>query len=298
MNRLAAWLSSFGLAVAIAAAQETSWTYLDNGIIRLGVNRAAGGAIGWFSESGDGAENLLNHYDEGRYVQQSWYGDPDGSDWNGKPWVWNPVQGGGWRGEKAETLDWKIDSPASLRVKTRPRHWATGQAVDEVVMEEWVTLEDRVARIRFRMTYSGTKAHAPRHQELPAVFVIDRLDTLVHYDSDRPWTGGELARSIPGWPNERRRIAENWAAYVDPKTDRGIGVYVPVAEEITCYRFGKTGQKGACSYFAPVKTMAIKPGFAFEYEVYLTIGTVAEMRARFDGIRRAGATALPVKTGE
>jgi hypothetical protein len=289
-TRLAA-LGMLGMGAMPCAAQE-EWTFLDNGRIRIGVNRSAGGAVGWFSETGAG-ENLLNHYDHGRYVQQSWYGDEDGSDWNGKPWRWNPVQGGGWRGEAAETLEWRTDSPASLYAQTRPRHWATGKPVDEVRFEQWITLEDRVARIRFRMTHTGEASHAPRHQELPAVFVNGRHTTLVHYAGDAPWTGGEPARSIPGWPNEGRKITENWAAYIDPETDRGIGVYVPVADEITCYRFGQKGGRDECSYFAPVKTLAVTRGFTFEYEVFMTAGTVAEMRERFGRIRAAAGAAKP-----
>ena len=65
------------------------------------MNLSAGGAIGWFSASRSGS-NLLNTFDHGRYVQQSFYGDADGSDWNGKPWRYNPVQGGSWKNEPAQ----------------------------------------------------------------------------------------------------------------------------------------------------------------------------------------------------
>lgn len=272
------------LALAVMADAQEDWTFLDNGRVRIGLNRSAGGAIGWFSESG-ASENLLNHYDHGRYVQQSWYGDADGSDWNGTPWRWNPVQGGGWRGEPAETLGWRVESKASLYAKTRPRHWATGKPVAEVDFEQWISLDGPVARIRYRMTYSGEKNHAPRHQELPAVFVNGRHTTLVHYAGDAPWTGGDLARSIPGWPNESRRITEHWAAFVDPGTDQGVGVFVPIATEITCYRFGKPGAKDECSYFAPVKTLALTAKLSFEYEVFMTAGTVNEIRDRFFKLR-------------
>jgi hypothetical protein len=30
-------------------------------------------------------------------LQQSYYGDADGSSWNGQPWCYNPVQGGSWQ---------------------------------------------------------------------------------------------------------------------------------------------------------------------------------------------------------
>jgi hypothetical protein len=88
----------------------------------------------------------------------------------------------------------------------------------DVVFEQWLSLTGRVAQIRYRMTYTGERAHASRDHEIPAVFVEPDLDTLVLYDGDKPWMGGALSRSQPGWPNESRRMTEHWAAYVDKTT--------------------------------------------------------------------------------
>ena len=73
-------------------------TYINNGVVQLGVDMDRGGAVFHFSEVNT-KRNLLNHADEGRFIQQSYYGEADGSDWNGQSWVWNPIQGGGCRGE-------------------------------------------------------------------------------------------------------------------------------------------------------------------------------------------------------
>ena len=59
---------------------------------------------------------------------------------------------------------------------------------------------------------------------------------------------------------------------------------VPKSDSLTCYRFGKPDQKGACSYFAPLARFAITPGTVFEYDVYLTLGTSAEIRRVFKNI--------------
>ena len=75
------------------------WEYLDNGIVRIGVDKSRGACIGYFAQSKT-RRNLLNNYDEGRFIQQSYYGRPDGSRWNGKPWVYNPVQGGHAKGKR------------------------------------------------------------------------------------------------------------------------------------------------------------------------------------------------------
>lgn len=260
--------ATFTLLIANVAAEE-KWTYLDNGEVRLGVNLSAGACIGWFSKSGS-SDNLLNAYDVGRYVQQSYYGDKDGSDWNGKPWRYNPVQGGSWKNAPAEVLESKSDA-TSLYAKTKPRHWATGALTPECAMEQWLRLDGKLAHMKFKMTWNGDKEHKPHHQELPALFVTPKLDTLVFVSAEK-----QLTRKQPGFPNEYVKVGEPWCAWVD-QNDRGIGLFMPHTSDVTCYRV-RNGNKGDCSYLAPIKTMALKPGFVFEYEVVLMTGSLEEMR--------------------
>jgi hypothetical protein len=177
-------------------------------------------------------------------------------------------------------------------VKSVPVNWAGGEELDECRMEEWISLHGKVARIRFRFTYSGTTEHPPAHQELPAVFVEHDLADLVFYKGDQPWTGAPLAKERPGWPNEGRVATEEWAGYVGAD-GRGLGVFFPGSPNLTTYRHpGQPGPKGGgCSYFAPVQTLRIKPGFVHDYTVHLTIGSAEEMRERFGAIRKSTAPA-------
>ena len=275
------------LLSALSPAAEPSdanddFVFLDNGHVKLGVKKSSGAGIAWLSASGS-ERNLINHFDRGRLVQQSYYGKEDGSLWNKQPWRYNPVQGGDWRGKSAQMLELKTEK-TSLYAKTLPRHWASGKELEETSMEQRIELQDEVVHIRYTFKYSGEETHPEHDQEIPAVFVEPDLNTLVLYDGERSWSGGELHRSQPGWPNEGRKIAEHWAAYVD-KDDFGLGAYVPVADRLTCYRFGDGNAKqGACSYFAPLTKFAIKPGLEWEYDVYLTIGKAAEIRERFSAI--------------
>lgn len=256
----------------------SEWVHLENDHLRIGINLGAGGSIGWLSAAGSDV-NVLNTYDEGRYVQQSYYGDEDGSDWNGIPWRYNPVQGGSWKGVPAQIIEKKAGAH-EIYVKTKPRHWATGALVEELTMEEWVTLEGDRARIRFKMKYTGEKTHAPRHQELPAVFVQPQYDRLIYCDSDqRPWTDAPLRTRTPGFPNEPAHFSEPWCAWVDEQ-GTGVGIYFPHAKKATCYRF-RGGGKSDCSYIAPVQTFALTPGLEFSYEVVLALGTTDQLRARF-----------------
>lgn len=265
------------------------WVYLDNGQIKLGVKESSGAGIAYLSVSGSD-RNLLNHFDHGRLVQQSYYGQKDGTIWAGKPWRWNPVQGGDYKHGASKVLELKSDK-TTLYAKSMGRHWSGCVDLPEVTFEEWITLTGKVAHVRYRMTYTGTNSHPKTHQEVPAVFVEPDLPTLVTYTGDKPWTGDTLNMSQPGWPNESRNITENWAAYVD-KDNFGIGAYVPIASRITCYRFsaGHTSKQGACSYFAPIIELAITPGTVFEYDLYLTLGKPEEMRKTFSEIRAQRST--------
>lgn len=275
----------------IAAGGQEDWLFIDNGQIRIGVKKTSGAAIAWLSKSGSD-KNFVNHWDHGRLIQQSYYGAEDGSMWNKKPWRWNPVQGGDWKGNAAKVLE-LISGADWLYAKTLPKHWASGGDLNETVMEQWIRLVGKTAHVRYKMTYTGLQAHPEKNHEIPAVFVEPELDTLVHYDGQEPWSGGDLSRSKPGWPNSKRKMGENWAAYVNAE-DFGLGVMVPKASELTCYRHRSAGEKGACSYFAPLTRFAFRPGTVFEYDVYLTLGKSNEIRQRFQAIAETTDKGLKV----
>jgi hypothetical protein len=283
-----------GAALRTLPAEEKlkteDWAFLDNGTVRLGVKRTSGAGIAWFSRSG--GPNLLDHYDHGRLVQQSYYGKEDGSRWVDKPWRWNPVQGGDYKGRASDVLELQSDQTA-LHARIRPRNWAGGQLLTDCEMEQHIRLEGNTALVKFRFRYFGSESHPVHDQEVPAVFLHPSLGTLVHYDGDKPWSGAALQRSQPGWPNESSRITEGWAAYVNAD-NRGLGVLAPLAKMITCYRFGASPQAPyACSYFAPLVRFAITPGLDFTYEIALTHGTVEEIRAAFAKLRGDLPARLP-----
>ncbi len=285
--------SIVGLAVIFAAVSADAappsggtddLIFLQNSEFKIGIKPSSGAAIAWVS-SANAAENLVDHWDRGRLIQQSYYGRDDGSDWNGKPWRWNPVQGGGWRDEPARVLK-LFTTPTTCYARTLPKHWATGADVNDAVMEQWITLHRSYVHVHYRFQYHGSEAHPARHQELPAVFVHQDLKHLIVYDGDQPWKSKPLSKSVPGWPNEHRKTTENWAAYVNDQ-DQGIGIYNPTAEELTCYRFGvESNLPSACSYFAPLKTIAITPGLTWDHDVYIALGAPDQIRGTFERLHQ------------
>jgi hypothetical protein len=229
--------------------------------------------------------NLLNHYDHGRLVQQSYYGDEDGSKWVEQPWRYNPVQGGDYQGNAAKVIELK-STETTAYVKTVPRHWASGELLSECTMEQWIELDGPIVKVRFHFSYLGAKSHKARHQETPAIFVTPKLSKLVTYTGERPWTSEPLLTRVPGWPNESIELSEGWAAYVDPEGN-GVGVYVPETTEATCYRF-KGGSGSDCSYIAPLRTFALTPGLSFSYTAFFTIGNADTIRKRFEELHKRG----------
>ena len=79
--------------------------------------------------------------------------------------------------------------------------------------------------------------------------------------------------------------SERWAAYVDPDTGYGLGVFVPTARGgITAYRFGdrNVGFPWYTSYFAHIVRLALKPGMKpYRYQVFITVGKIDEIRRTF-----------------
>lgn len=286
--------------------EGNDYRYLCNGNVQIGIDLSSGGSVFHFSESKT-KKNLLNHFDQGRFVQQSYYdGKMDGSDWNGKPWRWNPIQGGGWNGVKSRILskDLKKDK---LIVVTEPVHWATCKALPECEMKETITLGENYAKIHYEFTNNGkgATAHATYDQELPAVFCDHALPYFVSYTGDKPWTDAPVTiikevTPVETWPFTQALSSECWAAFVNDK-DWGIGVYTPNSTgtqgldeagnigkvRYSAYRANYTGDGpvgSSCSYFAPHAKKTITKGWSFGYDVYITIGTIQEIRATFKKI--------------
>lgn len=69
---------------------------IDNGTVRVGIDRAKGGAITWLS-AGAYPKNMVNLADPGRLIQQSYYAGKsidrtaDGQSQEWSPWPWNPI---------------------------------------------------------------------------------------------------------------------------------------------------------------------------------------------------------------
>ena len=162
--------------------------YINNSTIKLGINTAWGGGIGYFSHMID-IKNVINRHDTGRNIQQSFYGALNGLKYNEIDWTYNPVQGGDYYGNGSLILLPKVNWGDAIYVKTKPNDWIWNNVQTNDIMEQWVTLRDDVAQIVYRYQYNGageynvlpdgTRVPAIHDQEMPAMFFVYDLQNLV-----------------------------------------------------------------------------------------------------------------------
>jgi hypothetical protein len=268
------------------ASVPAGWSFLDNGTVRVGINLEHGAAVGHFSVAGF---NVLDSNDNGRYLQQSYYGDDVGGSWHGEPWNFNPVQGGSSEGDPSPVTEFCSDGK-TMYAKTVPLDWG-GTGTTPCVMEEWITLMGDLAVLRFRFEYNGTWDNASRHQEVPALFLLRNLEVLTSYEGNAPFTGAAVTKRLPKQLEtegvDYASFDEPWLAYLNA-SDWGVGLYKKNASFAACYRFGDIGEQSATSYFALVDEFALTPGLVHEYTVYLKVGYLDDLRATFLQLHQLG----------
>jgi hypothetical protein len=270
---------------------------LSNAFYSVGVSLNQGGAISAIKAiEYTTPSNFINSWDAGRLVQQSYYGDDDGSIWPipkaPRKWNYNPVQGGCWN-DTLSTLQSYTQTASSFYGVTIPRNWAACQLCPESTMYSNYTLKDDMIEIAYSMKYTGATQKTARHQEMPAVFVDRTLYKMAFYNGTQPWTDDALQFVDPVIHGSRvgndyyKNLSEKWVAYFNPATGIGLGVYTPTAEQVTAYRVGNnnlTPAKSDTSYFAPLMTKTLTKGVTYSYKSYIKIGTLNEIRDAFAGL--------------
>lgn len=277
----------------VQITSDSSWTYLDNNRIKVGISKENGAAIGWLSyrdSSGSESPNLVNTWDKGRFIQASYYGRKDGSTWNGDQWRFNPVQAGSWENQKSNVNYVKLINDRTVKTSVTPRNWAGQELLKNCLIEATISLSNAYVKIHYKLTYNGTEEHPPYHQELPAVFLDRSFDTLVYYNGSRAWTQDSLSYDKPQGTESpsKGRLPEKWVAYLNSQTKQAVGIYSPNSEQFTAYRVGPDGSqaKSDCSYVAPVGTYAIVPNQKLEHEVYIVVGDLESIRKTIYSVAR------------
>ncbi len=185
--------------------------------------------------------NLINTYDAGRYLQQSYYGTGDKpyiqSKYNNADWPYNPVQGGNAVKEASKIIDYKVTNDY-VYIKARPLDWAkwsddyaknanrTGYEaiwgddyITDTYVEAWYYFQDDIIKVTNRkVDYSGLP-EASHSQEYPALYLIEPLNHFVYNN----------VSAANAWANDSCEAQKN-VDYVLPTT--GTSTYWNIKSQI------------------------------------------------------------------
>ena len=283
----------FFLLIKLNAQQTDSVLSADNGIVILKLDLTRGGAISYISPSGSSI-NLVNIHDEGRYIQQSYYaGRPvnrqsEGQNPSWSPWAWNPIQVGDSYNNRAKILSyWQHGD--TLYTKCIPMQWDMDNMPAQAIMEQWNILDSNAIKVHCKLTCERTDSiyaeNIADDQELPAVYPISTLDNLYTYTGNSPFTGDSLDNPAvvnlsSGFWGRYANVSEHWMAFVD-QNKSGIGVFNQNCTNFLAGLAGTPGGQatdGSTSYIAPVKQVILNKNSVFEYDYYLIIGTIDQIR--------------------
>ena len=276
---------------------------IDNDTLNVKLDLSRGGTISFISISGS-ERNLVNIHDEGRYIQQSYYAgkslnrqaDGQSPDWS--PWSWNPIQAGDAFGNRAEILEYKKEGN-SLYVKCIPMQWDMNNKPAEAVLEQWTNLNGNVLKVHNKLTCHRTDTiygeGISAEQELPAVYPISALSNLYTYFGNAPFKGEALSKvkveflQDGFWGRYKNdTIAESWMAFVN-NNNWGMAVYTPSSTNFLAGMAGKPGGESydaSTSYIAPLQRMKLYKNSVFEYDYYIIIGDLEEIRERIYKLNR------------
>lgn len=297
-------LDLFTENVAVGKSQQ----YLEGSRYTLGVDLKWGGAIHSLEDKQcplEDVTNLVNMHDEGRLIQQSYYGVfyreaeyEEGGYLGVEGVAYNPVQGGDVNKRDSRIIDFKIEKDR-IYIKAQPLDWPLKESYTPSYMEnEYVVKDDYIEVFNRFIDFSGW-THPVLDQELPAVYTVNCFDTFVWYDGGKPWTGDALS-TITDWsnvdPNTNKSShyiqlkepnTETWFAMINGEAQYGLGIYVPNVDRVLTMRY-LSGQKGSndakgnpCSYISPLNRIAFKSFEPIEYSYLLVAGNLEEIREVF-----------------
>ena len=238
--------------------------------------------------------NLINRYDPGRLVQQSYYGTASGvyedSDFIGYTWRYNPVQGGNKYNETSKIVDLVVGKN-SIYIKCRPLDWSLkAENITPSYMEATYTIDSDIINVSCRFVdFSGYES-VTAEQEMPAFYCIEPFNRFVSISSDGEYTyQNDLGFWADPSVNSCFKSTANQAAFVGEFDDSfGIGIYVPdcTVFKAGVYNRGKTekcdpSSDEPTSYIAAINTLNFASFSPIEYSYSITTGTIDEISKNF-----------------
>lgn len=259
---------------------------IEDGVAKVGIDRAKGAAIAWLSWKSHAA-NAVNIADPGRLIQQSYYAGlrldrrAEGQSKAWSPWSWNPIQGGG-VGSWARVTEFKRDANGGLYSETIPNLWDMPNEPAAALMHQWTSFEpdmpgviqvkcELVAQRNVGDRWGPAK---PSPQEIPACYFTRNFSTVKSYLGHGEWRT-ETVKVGPPW-NRGRPPLDIMACF--NSAGEGIAIFSPTSRH--SWNFGLHGDAesdsptaGPCTHIAPIGTVELGPQSTFRYRYWLVVGS-------------------------
>jgi hypothetical protein len=248
-----------------SVAQGT--TFLDNGIVRIGVDMSNGAKITFVGSAAGTSTNLVQD------VQPSYSSGPYGTD--GLP-GWHAFSSG------ATTVLESRNDGKMIYTKTIAADERSGPC--ECLFEQWVTVGGRAIHVRNRLTAfrSDATRYPASPQELPALYTTGRTHRVFTYDGPAPYTHAllrEVTEDAGGFfrPGPNWLATEHWAAVVDDG-GFGVGLFKPDLVRFTGIP-GTPGGGWVNGYLAASTNEVIGANQVYDYDYTLVVGSLRQIRA-------------------
>jgi hypothetical protein len=287
---------------AAPAEPKADLVLLDNGNVKIGIDRARGASITHLSWAGY-PKNTVNIHDPGRLIQQSYYAGKrldrraEGQHKAWSPWTWNPIQGGGVGSWAAAPKIEKLPD-GTLHSETVPKLWDMPNEEARALMRQWTGFEPGmpdVVVVRCELVASREIGDRwgparPSPQEVPATYFTRNFDTFKSYLGDGRWRT-EPQKIGPPWS---KADASRKAMACFNKAGQGIAIFSPNARSWNYgpHAGGKSDDPlaGPCVHIAPVARAKLGPRSIYKYRYWLAVGTETQIAKRLDTLGGKYAT--------
>lgn len=275
--------------------QKEELLTIDNGTLKVGIDRAKGASITWLSWT-NYPKNIVNIADPGRLIQQSYYAglqldrsvDGQSKDWS--PWSWNPIQGGGvssW----TRVNEFKRLDEGTLFGETIPKLWDMPNEEAAAVMRQWTGFETDMSNVvAVRCEFIANRAEPdrwgpakPSLQEIPACYFTRNFSVMKSYLGDGKWHDESQP---PGPPWGRVDPPRKALAFYNAG-GQGVAVFSP--SSLQNWNFGPHGGEGSdrptdstCMHMAPLDRVNLGPKSTYRYRYWIVIGSGPEIASSLD----------------
>ncbi len=243
--------------------------------------------------------NLLNGFDRGRLLQQSYYGTnrppyQNNCDIFGTLWRYNPVQEGDSYGNRSRLVDFRFDE-SGVYIKLRPLDWSKNNIPADAYMESYYSFCGDALMIQNTFT-DFSLLNPPANvlaQETPAMYVISPLKNFVFASGKKFAVKKKLGfwGDIAYEAKQHFAVKDNWSAWLSDD-GYGVGLYTPDVTDHLAGRYKMAepadtafDKLNSVNYTAGIRRFNFDSLSRVSYKIGLAAGSIEEIKECFDSLK-------------